>query len=101
MMPATEGLTSQLRRAVAHWVVGGACIFGFLDGCNDQLVQFTRFVDPCGTILATCAPGDFEIRQAEVGDFCVDPTCTIPGSCGFDDLSGTFQPIGTRTEICP
>jgi len=75
-------------------VTSGACMFGILDSCNDNLVAFTRFVDPCGTILANCNPGDFEVRNAEIGDFCVDPGCTIPGGCGTVAL-------GTITDVCP
>ena len=73
----------------------GAFSFGFVDSCDDRLIEATRFVDPCGTFLANCAPGDFEVNAAEVGDFCVDPACTVPGQC--DDI----QPLGTITDLCP
>ncbi len=71
-------------------------ILGFLDSCNDRLVALTRFVDPCGTVLANCVPGQFQIINADVGDFCIDPECTIPGGCA----TGT-APLGTIREICP
>ena len=70
-------------------------IIGFLQSCDDRLIGLTRFIDPCGTILANCAPGDFEVNRADVGSFCVDPTCTVPGQCGEG------QALGTITDICP
>ena len=70
-------------------------LLDFLDGCNDKLVELSRYIDPCGTVFANCTPGTFEVRRAEVGDFCVDPACTVPGQCG------TGQPLGTITDICP
>lgn len=82
-----------VRLAPAVLVIPG--ILGFLGSCDDRLIAVTRFVDPCGTFLANCDPGDFEVRRADVGDFCVDPTCTVPGQCGDG------QPLGTITDICP
>ena len=76
-------------------VACGGFSFGFIDSCDDRLIELTRFVDPCGTVLANCAPGDFEVNAAEVGDFCVDPACTVPGQCTLD------QPLGTITDLCP
>lgn len=88
------------RRLLVGSLLGGGVMFGFLSDCNDRLVAITNVVDPCGTILANCAPGDFQVRGAGIGDFCIDPTCTIPGGCPTGN--GTFiQPIGTRTDICP
>jgi len=70
-------------------------IAGFIESCDDRVVSLTRYVDPCGTFLANCAPGEFEVRRADVGDYCVDPACTVPGLCGGG------QPLGTITDICP
>lgn len=72
----------------------GAVVPSFLQSCNDQLIGLTRYVDPC-TFLGNCNPGDFEVNAAGVGDFCVDPACTVPGQCGDG------QPLGTITNICP
>jgi len=72
-----------------------ASILGFVESCDDRLVNATRYVDPCGTILGNCFPGDFQINAADVGDFCIDPACTVPGQCGGG------QPLGTITDICP
>lgn len=93
----------RLRKAFAGSCLGAMFLLGFIGECNDRLIQATRFVDPCLTIFANCGAGDFELRNAQIGDFCVDPTCTVPGGCGFGDPTsgGGFQPLGTRTEICP
>ena len=73
----------------------GASMPGFLTSCGDTLIGLSRYVDPCGTILGNCAPGDLEVARADVGDYCVDPACTVPGQCGAG------QPLGTITNICP
>ncbi len=84
------------RMAAAAMITGSVFQFGFLATCDDRLIQLTRQFDPCGTILANCNPGDFEVNRAGIGDFCVDPACTVPGQCGTG-----VQPIGTITDICP
>ncbi len=74
----------------------GQLVYGFIESCDDRLVSISRFIDPCGTFLANCTPGEFEVRRAEVGDFCVDPACTVPGQCPDQG-----QPLGTIINICP
>ncbi len=81
------------RRTVFVLLVSGVSMFAFLADCNDRLVEVTRFVDPCGTVLFNCVPGSFETSAADVGDFCVDPACTVPGQCGNVAL-------GTVTNVC-
>jgi hypothetical protein len=83
------------RRVCAVVAAGLFQIGGFVESCDDRVAQVTRYFDPCGTILANCAPGDFQVRAADVGDYCVDPACTVPGQCGGG------QPLGTITRICP
>lgn len=85
---------SRLGRA-AGLVFGGLFVVGFVESCDDRLIALTQFVDPCGTFLANCNPGDFQTNNADVGDFCIDPACTVPGGCNND------QPIGTIRDICP
>ena len=80
---------------VATALMGTCFQFGFLGTLNDRFIGCTRYFDPCGTILANCNPGDFETNAADVGDFCIDPTCIIPGACSDD------QALGTITNICP
>ncbi len=76
----------------------GALTFALLSfsSCDDKLLSLAEFVDPCGTILANCEPGDLQINAAAVGDYCVDPACTVPGQC-----EGDYVPLGTITELCP
>ena len=78
-------------------IASGALTFGFIETCDNTLVEATRIFDPCGTILANCEPGYFEVSRAEIGDYCIDPACTVPGQC--PDQVG--QPLGTITDLCP
>jgi len=82
-------------KSLAALALGTALITGFLQSCDDRLVGLTQFIDPCVTILGNCNPGDFQANNANVGDFCVDPACTVPGQCGGG------QPLGTIRRICP
>lgn len=89
-------LNSRLVRKTLAALAGGVVLqLGVLEGCNDRLVQVSRFVDPCATFLAFCQPGDFQVLAADPGDFCVDPACTVPGQCNDD------QPLGTIINVCP
>jgi len=72
-----------------------AALFGLVESCDDRLLGITRYVDPCGTFLANCTPGTFETQAADIGDYCIDPTCTVPGGCD------NGQPLGTITRLCP
>ncbi len=83
-------------RMLALLTAGALFQFGFVDSCDDRFIQFTRIFDPCGTVLANCTPGSFETNAADIGDFCVDPSCTIPGGCGNEG-----PPLGTQRDICP
>lgn len=75
--------------------MAGIIPFGFLESCNNRATSATEYFEPCGTILGNCTPGSFQTNAAEVGDYCVDPACTVPGQCGGG------QPLGTITRICP
>ena len=59
-------------------VAAGAILPGFVQSCDDRLIAITRYADPCGTILANCNPGDFEVFAADVGDYCVDLPAPSP-----------------------
>ena len=83
-------------RAAAALILGSLFMSDFISSCDDRFIQLTRFVDPCATFLANCQPGDFEVNNAPIGDFCVDPTCAIPGGCG-----NVGPALGTQTELCP
>ena len=68
---------------------------GWIESCDDRLLQITQYVDPCGTVLANCNPGDFQVWAADVGDYTIDPSCTVPGQCSDQ------QPLGTITDLGP
>lgn len=70
---------------------------GLVEGCNDRLIGLTGIIDPCGTFLANCNPGDFQARNSNLGDPCVDPTCTVAGQCAGP---GNLQPLGTLYSLC-
>ena len=82
------------RRLVSGTITLGIIPVGFLESCNEKLITATTYVDPCGTVLGNCTPGSFATNAADVGDYCIDPSCTVPGQCG------TGQPLGTITRIC-
>lgn len=87
--------TRRQRLAAAAVFLGTATQLGFVESCDKRFIELTRIFDPCGTFLANCTPGSFEANAAEIGDFCVDPACTVPGGCGGG------QPLGTIRNICP
>lgn len=96
-MKISKRLADWRRRGLRFFaLVGTAVPILGLESCEDRLIGLTQYVDPCGTFLANCAPGDFQVNAAEVGDFCVDPACTVPGQCGTG-----VQPLGTIVNICP
>lgn len=90
-------MPKKARRTVAAMLLGGTTfqIVGFIEKCDERLITASTYFDPCGTFLANCAPGDIQTNNADVGDYCIDPTCTIPGQCG------TGQALGTITDLCP
>jgi len=75
-----------IRRRIRGWagvLLSGAVTLGWIQSCDDRLIQATRIVDPCGTILANCAPGQLAAQQAHYGDPCY--LCPIPGTCGEEN----------------
>jgi len=82
-------------KVLALGVAGVVLQLGAIGSCDDTLVALTRYVDPCGTVLGNCTPGSFQANNADVGDYCVDPACTVPGACNNN------QPLGTIRNICP
>ncbi len=75
--------TGFARRIIRFALVigGGTVLPNFFESCGDYLINVTRYVDPCGTFLANCAPGSFAVNAADVGDYDIDCTCTVPGAC--------------------
>lgn len=87
----------RLQRRLAAGMLGTVSIIGagFINSCDDRLIGLTQYVELCGTVFANCAPGDFQTNRANIGDYCVDPSCTVPGGCA------NGQPLGTITDVCP
>lgn len=77
-------------------LIGGAFQLGLVESCDDRLIGLTRVFDPCGTILGSCLPGQFESDAASIGDRCVDPGCVIPGGCRTDENP---VPLGTQRDL--
>jgi hypothetical protein len=96
MIRQPTGQRSLWRSAALALTFGSTFQLSFLDSCNDRLINATRYVDPCATFLANCAPGSFVTNAADIGDYCVDPTCSVPGGCGNPPPT-----LGTQTELCP
>ena len=86
----------RLMKMLAAGTFGGLFLLEFVSSCDDRLLNLTRYVDPCTTFLANCAPGSFQANAADIGDYCVDPACTVPGGCGQ-----AGPPLGTQTQSCP
>ena len=88
------------RSAMAAVAAGMLFQWNFIGSCDDRMATLTRYFDPCGTILANCQPGDFQLNRADVADYCVDPSCTVPGQC--QDQNGlAVPPLGLNTDLCP
>ena len=72
----------QRRLIVTLMVCSSGTVFGGLSSCYNRAGNLTRVFNPCGTIFDFCEPEDIDLLFAEVPDWDVDPTCTIPGACG-------------------
>ncbi len=95
MKPQRRGFQRAFRRMASGAVLAGIIPVGFIESCDSRVTSATQYFDPCGTILGNCTPGSFQVNAADVGDYCIDPACTVPGQCGGG------QPLGTITRICP
>ena len=95
MILGNSSVQRRVHRLIAL-IGAGAMTFGILSSCDERMLTIAEYVDPCGTILANCEPGDLQVQAAAVGDYCVDPACTVPGQC-----DGDYVPLGTLTELCP
>ena len=72
-------------RVLVGLAVLTGCTFGsgLLPSCETALTT----VNPCGSIFGFCEPTDMDLLFADVPDFELDPTCTIP-YYGFGDPGG-------------
>jgi hypothetical protein len=80
-----------LSRGVLSWLaVPGVAMFqlGFLPSCEGILTTF----NPCGTVFGFCSEADLDLLFADIPDFDLDPTCTIPFATGGDCAGGPILP---------
>lgn len=82
-MSSATRITRWRGRGWLHILFGGAMMFGLVQSCDHRVVELSRIFDPCGTVLANCAPGQLAAQQADAGDPCY--LCPIPGTCGEED----------------
>src|SRR5438876_969546 len=79
--------------------LGGGTLFAGNNGCLNTLLS----IQVCGTIVPStiCTPQDqlaLEFRFLQVPDFQIDPSCTIPFSCGAAQYPfGGTAPQGPTT----
>ena len=67
--------TTKHRILVGLALIGsGGAVFGLLPSCEGVLTTF----NPCGTIFAFCEPRDIDTLFADIPEFELDPTCSIP-----------------------
>lgn len=84
-------------------VVGTTFQLGLVSGACDRAANLTQYVDPCGTILADCFPGQFQLYASDVPNYELDPTCTIPGlpGCGAAPPSVLNPFVGIYSHLAP
>jgi hypothetical protein len=68
--------TTVVRRiiAVVAVVACGGSLMGLLPSCETTLTTF----NPCGSIFAFCQPYQVDALFADVPQYDLDPTCSIP-----------------------
>ena len=88
--------TPKRRAGLVLLIAGTLFQLGWVGTCNDRMLGLTDYVEPCGTIFGNCEPGDFQVYNSDIGDYCVDPACTVPGACENDP-----PPLGTVFDLCP
>lgn len=72
---------------VAVLILAGGLGLVSAAACSDAGAILTTF-NPCGTVFSFCSAEDIPLLFADIPDFRLDPTCTIPGF-GFDpDTAG-------------
>ena len=81
------------RTLIALAVLLTGNLAGLLPSCETTLTTF----NPCGSIFGFCEPHDVELLFADIPDYELDPTCTIPyfGINNPDATGGTGGAQGT------
>lgn len=92
-------LQRRIRRGLAKSLtvaVGGTLFIPLLPSCETALT----ILNPCGSVFGFCDPRDIDLIFADIPDFDLDPTCTIPfggAAVGCDDSPFPLTP-GPRPE---
>jgi len=75
---------------IAASAVSGGIVFFSIPSCEAILTT----VNPCGTVFEFCDANDIELLFADIPDFDLDPTCTIPYLEGCS--AGNILPAGNN-----
>ncbi len=84
---AHHGFMRRLAILMASAASGGIVLLS-LPSCEAVLTT----VNPCATVFEFCDANDIELLFADVPDFDLDPTCTIPFLAGCS--AGNIFPQG-------
>ena len=60
--------------SLAVLLTGSLAVSGLLPSCETALTTF----NPCGSIFGFCEPQDIDLMFADIPDYDLDPSCTIP-----------------------
>lgn len=83
-------LGKRSRRFIVSSVMSGSAMMqlGFLPSCKGILTTF----NPCGSVFGFCQEEDIDLLFADIPDFDLDPTCTIPFATGPGCAGGPILP---------
>ncbi|RJP33903.1 MAG: hypothetical protein C4547_11615 [Phycisphaerales bacterium] len=76
--------------AICTVALSGGTLFLSLPSCETTL----KTLNPCATVFEFCDANDIELIFADIPDYDLDPTCTIPFLTGCS--SGNVIPQGNR-----
>lgn len=78
--------------ALTAVAISGGTLFLSLPSCETTL----KTLNPCATVLDFCDANDIELLFADIPDYRLDPTCTIPYLTGCS--AGNIIPFGNRLD---
>ncbi len=92
--------------STSRWLVAAAAVTGCTLAILPSCETVVTTVNPCGTIFGFCDPVDIDRMFADVPDWDLDPTCTIPYyglDAGGAGGGGGAQGLGTcaATPVYP
>lgn len=92
-MPRRNAFNKATLTALA--LLGGGTAFLSIPSCQTLLTTF----NPCGNVFEFCDPNDIPLLFANVPDYNLDPTCTIPYLTGCSQ--GNIFPNNNRPQGQP